>query len=61
MRARPTRGASARRSAPVKKKAKAKTSKKVKAEDDSDLDSGSETKKEVNRSGGFHVSFQHFL
>lgn len=54
MRARPTRGASARRSAPVKKKAKAKTSKKVKAEDDSDLDSGSETKKEVNRSGGFH-------
>ncbi|KAF7118561.1 hypothetical protein CNMCM5793_008091 [Aspergillus hiratsukae] len=54
MRARPTRGASARRAAPVKKKTKAKTSKKVKAEDDSDLDSGSETKKEVNRSGGFH-------
>lgn len=59
MRARPTRGASARRAAPVKKKTKTKTSKKVKAEDDSDLDTGSETKKEVNRSGGFHVSFQH--
>ncbi|EAW08514.1 SWIB/MDM2 domain protein [Aspergillus clavatus NRRL 1] len=54
MRARPTRGASTRRAPPVKKKAKAKTSKKVKAEDDSDLDSGSETKKEPNRSGGFH-------
>ncbi|KAE8356652.1 SWIB/MDM2 domain-containing protein [Aspergillus coremiiformis] len=55
MRARPTRGASARRTQPVKKKTvKAKTSKKVvKAEDDSDVDSGSESKK-VNRSGGFH-------
>lgn len=55
MRARPTRGASTRKAAPTKKKAKAKTSKKVKAEDDSDLDSGSETGKKVNRSGGFHV------
>ncbi|KAB8233454.1 hypothetical protein ETB97_000712 [Aspergillus alliaceus] len=54
MRARPTRGASTRKAQPVKKKTtKAKTSKKVKAEDDSDVDSGSETKK-VNRSGGFH-------
>lgn len=56
MRARPTRGASTRRAAPSKKKSKAKTAKRVKAEDDSDVDSGSETKKEVNRTGGFHVS-----
>lgn len=60
LRARPTRGASTRRAAPVKKKAKpkpkAKTAKKVKAEDDSDVGSGSESgKKEVKRSGGFHV------
>ncbi|GKZ55326.1 hypothetical protein AnigIFM63604_010306 [Aspergillus niger] len=56
MRARQTRGASTRRSQPVKKKqpAKAKTSKKVKAEDDSDLESGSDSGKKVNRSGGFH-------
>ncbi|KAJ5892252.1 uncharacterized protein N7473_008480 [Penicillium subrubescens] len=54
MRARPTRGASTRRAAPSKKKSKAKTAKRVKAEDDSDVDSGSETKKEVNRTGGFH-------
>ncbi|RMJ28646.1 SWIB MDM2 domain protein [Aspergillus sp. HF37] len=55
MRARPTRGANTRKAAPAKKKTKAKTSKKIKAEDDSDLDSGSETtKKEVKRSGGFH-------
>ncbi|KNG87042.1 putative C2H2 finger domain protein, partial [Aspergillus nomiae NRRL 13137] len=54
MRARPTRGASARKAQPAKKKTtKAKTSKKVKAEDDSDVDSGSDSKK-VNRSGGFH-------
>jgi upstream activation factor subunit UAF30 len=58
MRARPTRAGSARKAAPIKKK-KSKTSKKVKAEDDSDVESGSETgaKKEVNRSGGFHVSY----
>jgi upstream activation factor subunit UAF30 len=56
MRARPTRGANTRRAAPSKKKSKAKTAKRVKAEDDSDVDSGSETKKEVNRTGGFHVS-----
>lgn len=56
MRARPTRGGNTRRSAPSKKKSKAKTSKRVKAEDDSDIESGSDTKKEVNRSGGFHVS-----
>lgn len=59
MRARPTRGASTRKAAPAKKKTKpktTKTSKKVKAEDDSDVDSGSDTaKKEVNRSSGFHV------
>ncbi|BDD55831.1 hypothetical protein MAP00_001315 [Monascus purpureus] len=55
MRARPTRGASSRRAPPVKRKSKSKTAKKVKAEDDSDLESGSEVnKKEVNRSGGFH-------
>jgi upstream activation factor subunit UAF30 len=61
--ARPTRGSATRKSAPVKKKTvKSKTAKKVKAEDDSDLESGSEngTKKEVNRSGGFHVSFLNF-
>lgn len=56
MRARPTRGGNTRRAAPSKKKSKAKTSKRVKAEDDSDIESGSDTKKEVNRSGGFHVS-----
>ncbi|GAD93942.1 SWIB/MDM2 domain protein [Paecilomyces variotii No. 5] len=55
MRARPIRAGSTRKAAPVKKK-KSKTSKKVKAEDDSDVESGSEAgaKKEVNRSGGFH-------
>lgn len=56
-RARPTRGGNNRRAAPVKKKSKAKTSKRVKAEDDSDVESGSDTKKEVNRTGGFHVSW----
>ncbi|PYI30626.1 SWIB-domain-containing protein [Aspergillus indologenus CBS 114.80] len=55
MRARQTRGGNARRAPPVKKKTtKAKTSKKVKAEDDSDVESGSESGKKVNRSGGFH-------
>lgn len=61
LRARPTRGASTRKAAPAKKRkqlaSKSKTGKKVKAEDDSDVDgSGSESKKEVNRTGGFHVS-----
>lgn len=56
MRARPTRGGNTRRTPANKKKVKAKTSKRVKAEDDSDVDSGSETKKEVKRNGGFHVS-----
>ena len=57
LRARPTRGGNSRRAAPAKRKSKSKTTKKVKAEDDSDLESGSESnKKEVNRSGGFHVS-----
>lgn len=55
MRARPTRGGNTRRAAPTKKKSKAKTSKRVKASDDSDVESGSDTKKEVNRTGGFHV------
>ncbi|KAL2215032.1 hypothetical protein M432DRAFT_627648 [Thermoascus aurantiacus ATCC 26904] len=56
MRARPTRGSAARKAAPVKRRTKAKTSKKVRAEDDSELESGSEAgaKKEVNRTGGFH-------
>ncbi|OJD16558.1 hypothetical protein AJ78_03295 [Emergomyces pasteurianus Ep9510] len=58
LRARPTRGANSRKTAPVKKKkpaGKSKTSKKVKAEDDSDLDEpDSESKKEVTRTGGFH-------
>ncbi|KAJ5280592.1 hypothetical protein N7478_005964 [Penicillium angulare] len=54
LRARPTRGGSSRRAAPAKKRSKAKTSKKVKAEDDSDIESGSDTKKEVVRTGGFH-------
>lgn len=61
LRARPTRGGTTRKAAPAKKKAKSKpkTAKKVKAEDESDLESGSDTgKKEVNRSGGFHVSCQ---
>ncbi|KAJ5484398.1 hypothetical protein N7453_012352 [Penicillium expansum] len=53
-RARPTRGGNTRRAAPVKKKSKAKTSKRVKAEDDSDIGSGDEPKKEVNRNTGFH-------
>lgn len=60
--ARPTRGSATRKSAPGKKRSKAKTAKKVKAEDDSDVDSSSATgsKKEVNRSGGFHVSLLRF-
>lgn len=56
LRARPTRGAGTRKAPPAKKKkSSAKTSKKVKAEDDSDIGSGSESGKKVNRSGGFHV------
>lgn len=61
MRARPTRGGNTRRAAPSKKKSKAKTSKRVKAEDDSDIESGSDTKKEVNRSGGFHVRLLEYV
>lgn len=65
LRARPTRGGSTRKAAPAKKKkstAKSKTAKKVKAEDDSDVD-GSEAsgKKEVNRTGGFHVRLFLYL
>lgn len=55
LRARPTRGGNTRRAPATKKKTKAKTSKRVKAEDDSDVESGSDTKKEVKRTGGFHV------
>lgn len=56
MRARSTRGAGTRKGPPTKKKrTTTKTSKKVKAEDDSDIGSGSEAGKKVNRSGGFHV------
>ncbi|KAL3461141.1 SWIB/MDM2 domain-containing protein [Aspergillus heterothallicus] len=55
MRARTTRGAGSRKAAPVKKKkSAAKTAKRVKAEDDSDIESGSDSGKKVNRSGGFH-------
>jgi upstream activation factor subunit UAF30 len=59
LRARPTRGGTSRRAAPSKKKSKTKTSKRVKAEDDSDIETGSDTntKKEVNRTGGFHVRY----
>ena len=40
----------------MKKTPKKKSAKKVKDEDDSDLESGSDAeKKEVKRSGGFHV------
>lgn len=53
MRARPTRGASSRTQLP-KRKQKTKSVSKVTAEDDSFMESGKE--KEVNRSGGFHVS-----
>lgn len=56
LRARPTRGGGPRRTAPSKKRSKAKTAKRIKAEDDSDIESSSDTKKEVNRTGGFHVS-----
>jgi upstream activation factor subunit UAF30 len=56
-RARPTRGGNTRRAAPSKKKSKAKTSKRVKASDDSDIASGDEPRKEVNRNTGFHVCF----
>jgi upstream activation factor subunit UAF30 len=57
MRARTTRGAGSRKAAPAKKKkiTTAKTAKRVKAEDDSDIGSGSDSGKKVNRSGGFHV------
>ncbi|KAL5336283.1 SWIB/MDM2 domain-containing protein [Aspergillus crustosus] len=55
LRARTTRGAGTRKSAPTKKKkATAKAAKRVKAEDDSDIGSGSDSGKKVNRSGGFH-------
>lgn len=58
LRARTTRGANSRKTGVVKKKRKnsSKTAKKVKASDDSDVDgSGADNKKEVNRTGGFHV------
>lgn len=60
-RARPTRGGNTRRAAPSKKKSKAKTSKRVKASDDSDIASGDDAKKEVNRNTGFHVSVSTIL
>jgi len=60
-RARPTRGGTNRKGAVVKKKkspVKKKTARKIKSEDDSGVEgSGSDVEdKEVNRSGGFHVS-----
>lgn len=59
LRARSTRGGgNTRKAAPAKKKKTTKTSRKVKVSDDSDLDgSGAENKKEVNRTGGFHVGY----
>ena len=56
-RARPTRTGATRKSAPSKRKSpKKKTASKVRVEDDSDLDSGADKERKVNRSGGFHVS-----
>lgn len=59
-RARSTRGGGAKRKAVAKKdksaKKKAKSAKKVNSDDDSDLDSATGEKKEVKRTGGFHVS-----
>lgn len=56
-RSRSTRGGNTKKRAPApKKKTKKKSSNRVKDEDDSDLNSGSEAeKKEVKRTGGFHV------
>lgn len=58
-RSRPTRGGGTRKRAPVKaktpKKSKKKSSAKVKADDDSELDSGSADDKPVKRNGAFHV------
>ncbi|KAI9832406.1 MAG: hypothetical protein M1819_004395 [Sarea resinae] len=56
-RARPTRGGPTRKKQPIKKKkspVKSKSAKAIKSEDDSDLASGSEKDKKVNRSGAFH-------
>ena len=63
-RARPTRGGNTRKSMPTKKKkkvsTKSKSAKKVGTVDDSELEgSGSGLdKKEVKRTGGFHVSYE---
>ncbi len=58
-RARPTRGGATKKRVVVKKKTapKKKSAKAVKAEDDSEIGSGSdvESAKEVKRTGGFHV------
>ncbi|KAL4916077.1 SWIB/MDM2 domain-containing protein [Aspergillus aurantiobrunneus] len=55
LRARTTRGASTRKAPPIKKKkTTTKTARKVKAEDDSDIGSGSDSGKKTARSGGFH-------
>ncbi|KAJ5143257.1 uncharacterized protein N7515_002044 [Penicillium bovifimosum] len=56
-RARPTRGGGVSRRGTVIKKSKPKTSKRVKAEDDSDIGSGEETKRVVNRNTGFHKPY----
>lgn len=54
-RARPTRGGTTRKAAPVKKRTpKKKTSTRVKAEDDSDLDD-SDVEDKPQRNTGFHV------
>lgn len=64
-RARSTRGGGAsRRKAPVKKKGesrKKKSKTKVNSDDDSELGSGSESKREVKRNGGFHVRFLRLI
>lgn len=54
--ARPTRGGSSRKSAPVKKKKapKKKTANKVTNSDDSEIDDEGATKRKVNRETGFH-------
>jgi len=56
-RARSTRGANTKKRAPApKKKVKKKSANTIKDEDDSELESGSgREKKEVKRTGGFHV------
>lgn len=58
--ARPTRGGSTKKKAPIKKRTtKKKSASKVKAEDDSDLElnSDGEVKEKKERKGGFHKQY----